>query len=228
MLTLALACGAAEQPQQPVQPASQAQPAAQPQMAAQTAPMEQVTQDTTTNMAAVDQSMKAESAGQIQPELMASQEMNKEMTTEPPASAEVMTDKATEAQPEPMAKAMNTQVEPAAATAEPAAPLQEAMEPKDMGGSEPAVKQVPQAPPAPEATEAPAPVVAEPVPAAPTSPEATEAPAPVVTEPLPEVGNEVGYRVPEFSLELVGGTIVSTSGLIEQGKPTFVFFTSTT
>lgn len=75
--------------------------------------------------------------------------------------------------------------------------------------------------PAPTATSAPAPTqAAEPTP--------TDAPTPVPQEPLPEVGNKVGNRIPDITLELFGGDTVSTAGLVEQGKPTFLFFTATT
>ena len=53
-------------------------------------------------------------------------------------------------------------------------------------------------------------------------------PAPVQQEPLPDVGNQVGDRIPEFTLELAGGGTVSSVSLIEAGRPTFIFFTSTT
>ena len=83
-----------------------------------------------------------------------------------------------------------------------------------------------EAAPAPvEPTAAPA-VVPAPAPTA--APQPTEAPAPVVQEPLPDVGNQVGNRMPDFTLELVGGTTVSVSSLVESGKPAFLFFTSST
>jgi hypothetical protein len=140
----------------------------------------------------------------------------KQNTAVEPQAAEVMTAKAPAPQPEPMAKAMDNETTAAAeTTVAPAAQL-EPLQSKERGVTEPAaVKQ------APQPTGAPAPTAVE-------VPAATEAPAPVVQEPLPPVGNKVGNRIPDVSLELFDGTTVSTASLAEQGKPTFLFFFATT
>ena len=234
LLALAIACGAAEQPQQPAQPAgqtSQVQPA-QPEVDSRQ-PAESATGGQTTSMeqaadgmAKADKGMGAETGSQSQAEPMAAKEMTKEMTSDHPASSEGMMDKAAEPQPEPMAKAMDTPGQQAAESTEAMASHQEPAEPKDAGGNEATVETVPEPTAAPQATQAPAAVETAPEPAA--VPEATQAPAPLVVEPVAEVGNEVGNRLSEITLELVGGSTVSTSSLISEGKPTFLFFTSTT
>ena len=43
-----------------------------------------------------------------------------------------------------------------------------------------------------------------------------------------QVGHDVGYRVPDFTLELADGSIVTSAKLIEQSRPTFLFFFATT
>ena len=123
------------------------------------------------------------------------------------ATGEIITG-ATEARPAPTAVAVDSPPEPVAAatigvtsTQEPIAPPTAARGPE------------PTAAPAPTSTDAPVP---------------TDTPVPVVAEPLPEVGNKVGNRIPDITLELFGGDTVSTTGLVEQGKPTFLFFTATT
>ena len=71
---------------------------------------------------------------------------------------------------------------------------------------------------------------------APTSePQEMEAPlesagsaAPVVEQPLVEIGNDIGNRIPDFTLELAEGATVTSASLVEQGQPAFLFFFSTT
>ncbi len=60
----------------------------------------------------------------------------------------------------------------------------------------------------------------------------TEPPPPTaipVVEPPPDVpvGKKVGNRVPEFALELVDGSTVTSAELQAQGQPVFLFFTAT-
>lgn len=43
-----------------------------------------------------------------------------------------------------------------------------------------------------------------------------------------EPGHQIGYRVPDFALELADGGAVTAADLVAQGKPTFLFFWATT
>ena len=45
-------------------------------------------------------------------------------------------------------------------------------------------------------------------------------------EPL-QTGNQVGYQVPEFTLELADGSSITSSDLVSRGKPTYLFFWAT-
>ena len=51
---------------------------------------------------------------------------------------------------------------------------------------------------------------------------------PAVEPSLPDAGNKVGYRIPDFTLELVDGEKVTSEALLAEGKPTFLFFFATT
>ena len=51
---------------------------------------------------------------------------------------------------------------------------------------------------------------------------------PAVESSLPDAGNKVGFRIPDFTLELVDGETVSSETLLAEGKPTFLFFFATT
>ena len=119
------------------------------------------------------------------------------------------------ANPEPAAKAMPgaAAAEPAPAEAAmPAAPAAQA-EPVEPAGPEPVVPAAASAAPAEPAAPEPEPVVqAEPA-------------APVV--PLPEVGTQVGYRIPDFTLELAEGGTVTAADLTAAGRPVFLFFFAT-
>ena len=42
-----------------------------------------------------------------------------------------------------------------------------------------------------------------------------------------DVGNQVGYQIPDFTLELADGSTVTSSGLVEEGRPTYLFFWAT-
>ena len=63
----------------------------------------------------------------------------------------------------------------------------------------------------------------------------TEAVAPETTlvkeselEPQPvEVGYKVGMQVPEFAISLIDGSTITSAGLTDQGKPTFLYFHAT-
>ncbi|MYC30245.1 MAG: hypothetical protein F4X65_09170 [Chloroflexi bacterium] len=45
--------------------------------------------------------------------------------------------------------------------------------------------------------------------------------------PAANVGNKVGYQVPEFTLTLADGRNVTSGELVNSGKPTFLFFWAT-
>ena len=51
---------------------------------------------------------------------------------------------------------------------------------------------------------------------------------PMVEEPMAETGNDVGDRIPDFTLDLADGTKVTAASLIERREPAFLFFFSTT
>ena len=68
-----------------------------------------------------------------------------------------------------------------------------------------------------------------------SEPQGVEAPVepsavadPVVEQAVVETGQEVGNRIPEFTLALADGTTVSATSLVEQGQPAFLFFFATT
>ena len=42
-----------------------------------------------------------------------------------------------------------------------------------------------------------------------------------------QTGNQVGFRVPDFTLALEDGSTTTSSSLIEAGQPTFLFFWAT-
>lgn len=44
----------------------------------------------------------------------------------------------------------------------------------------------------------------------------------------PEPGHQVGYRIPDFALELADGRAVTAAELVARGQPTFLFFWATT
>ena len=169
--------------------------------------------------------VKSENNGKPETRVRAETATAKEMPVDKPASAEAVVEEAVAAQPEPVVMAVESQVQPAAETTEPASPQQEPVVPAQPTEAAPA--QVTE--PAAEPVAAPQPTLdTAQQPATDPTPQPTATSVAVVIEPSPEVGNKVGNQIPDISLELVGGSLVSTSGLIEQGKPTFLFFTSTT
>ena len=44
----------------------------------------------------------------------------------------------------------------------------------------------------------------------------------------PAPGHQVGYRIPDFALELADGRAVTVADLVARGQPTFLFFWATT
>ncbi len=41
------------------------------------------------------------------------------------------------------------------------------------------------------------------------------------------IGNQVGSQIPDFTLELADGTTLTSAGLVEEGRPTYLFFWAT-
>ena len=102
---------------------------------------------------------------------------------------------------------------------------------------QPAAPAEPVEPAAGESSQAAAVAQAEPVaPIAPAAPAAAEPEPEPVAEvepaapavPLPEIGHQVGYRIPDFTLELAAGGTVTAADLTAAGRPTFLFFFATT
>ena len=225
LLVLALACGAAEQPQQPAESPGQLQPAqSQPVQSqpAQSPPTAEVLTEPgrpTQENAGGDtgQSDKAMTTDTVVPGEL-SPVAAKDMAANQPSVVQGETNEVAVPTAEAIAVPAESQTPPPAVVAEPT----------QSPNSSQTVTPVPAQTPSQQVT-LPTPTnlpVQEPAPT-PAAP-ATNTPTPVALEPLPDVGNQVGNLVPDITLELVGGATVSTSGLIEQGRPTFLFFTSTT
>jgi hypothetical protein len=142
-------------------------------------------------------------------EITVDHQSGSELTMVAKAEVEVKLEAAAEPKPEPLAKAVDSHPAPEPETlSSPAGPVASQQE-STVGKKEVTV--------APGAENAPDPTA---------EPQATT--APVAKEPMAEVGHQVGNRIPDFTLDLVGGATVSTINLVEEGKPTFLFFTSTT
>ncbi len=63
-----------------------------------------------------------------------------------------------------------------------------------------------------------------------SAPSAPQAAAVVESQPqaeIVEVGYEVGLRAPEFGMSLLDGSKVTSAGLVEEGKPVFLYFHAT-
>ena len=43
-----------------------------------------------------------------------------------------------------------------------------------------------------------------------------------------KIGNNIGDRIPEFEIVLTDGSPISSAGLLENGRPAFLFFFATT
>jgi len=61
---------------------------------------------------------------------------------------------------------------------------------------------------------------------APSAPQAAAVESPSQTETV-EVGYKVGLRAPEFGMSLLDGSSVTSAGLVEEGKPVFLYFHAT-
>ncbi|CAI8030900.1 hypothetical protein GBAR_LOCUS17535 [Geodia barretti] len=42
-----------------------------------------------------------------------------------------------------------------------------------------------------------------------------------------DIGNQVGSQIPDFTLTLADGSAVTSAGLVEEGRPTYLFFWAT-
>ncbi len=143
-------------------------------------------------------------------------EASQELPSQPSAKVEgdtPMTEQAATADMSDSGPEIPAPSQPGAAVADQEAPQQAAAVPQDVGGTSDAKEPAPMAKAVPEQ----APMT-----------DSADTPAPAAAESLPDVGNEVGNRIPDITLDLVGGATVSSVSLIEEGQPTFLFFTSTT
>ena len=61
---------------------------------------------------------------------------------------------------------------------------------------------------------------------APRAPQAAAVESQPATETV-EVGYQVGLRAPEFGMSLLDGSRVTSSGLVEEGTPVFLYFHAT-
>ena len=43
-----------------------------------------------------------------------------------------------------------------------------------------------------------------------------------------KIGNNIGDRIPDFEIELTDGTPITSAGLLQNGRPAFLFFFATT
>jgi hypothetical protein len=62
-----------------------------------------------------------------------------------------------------------------------------------------------------------------------TTMESLPSPTEEISHPteLPPVGTGVGHRIPEFTISLTDGTTVSLDDLLQEQRPTFLFFFAT-
>ena len=61
---------------------------------------------------------------------------------------------------------------------------------------------------------------------APSAPQAAAVESQPANETV-EVGYQVGLRAPEFGMSLLDGSKVTSAGLVEEGKPVFLYFHAT-
>ena len=43
-----------------------------------------------------------------------------------------------------------------------------------------------------------------------------------------KIGNNIGDRIPDFEIKLTDGTPITSAGLLQNGRPAFLFFFATT
>ena len=62
--------------------------------------------------------------------------------------------------------------------------------------------------------------------------EETPAPSPIVAPASSaidfKIGNNIGDRIPDFEIKLTDGTPITSAGLLQNGRPAFLFFFATT
>lgn len=231
-----VACGASSPPD-PAQPPADVAPAEQPgaatqgssqPMADRQAPGEPSPSSTGASAGAAPatraQPVTAQPVGDppVSPETTSGPDPEAAAYDQQPLSGELAGQDAAPAADTASAIAVVVQPEPAEQPAE--SQDAQASQAPPVGASPANPADAPAVQPPPPATAAPASTQ----PPAPTAPAPTAPPAPVVQEPLPDIGHQVGNRIPDITLELFGGSTVSTGELVEQGKPTFLFFTATT
>ena len=217
LLALALGCGAAEQPGDPASqpvPASQSLPvlpADPPQRAAKGVTTRQGSQEVFQDIAEADQPAKGDSrSGSLKS--TTSRNTAGEQAAGSPPMEEAKAEPGARDNSSTMTKTVDSQpdTEPSTGSAQPHAAYQDSALDQQMGGT----TEDSSAPTAMETTPAP--------------PEVPQVPETAAADFKAEVGNQVGNRIPDFTLDLVNGATVSTTGLVEEGSPTFLFFTSTT
>ena len=52
--------------------------------------------------------------------------------------------------------------------------------------------------------------------------------APVTSAIDFKIGNNIGDRIPDFEIVLTDGTPITSAGLLQNGRPAFLFFFATT
>ena len=52
--------------------------------------------------------------------------------------------------------------------------------------------------------------------------------APVTSAIDFKIGNDIGDRIPDFEIKLTDGTPITSAGLLQNGRPAFLFFFATT
>jgi hypothetical protein len=209
LLLLLIACGSASQPAEEAAPAGSAQ---QVEPTAASAPAPVVSGPAVESAPA---SQPAQTNSQVETIVETGVDAAKADNTQPQAE-------------EPAAEPKMESIESIDPTAAPAAPetteivaAAETVPATPMESKEPTSAQETVAPTgAPTGDPDPAPAVGQ------VEPTVTGAPA--VQEPLPEIGNRVGSRIPDFTLELADGATVTSASLVGQGRPTFLFFFATT
>ena len=205
LLLLLIACGSASQPAEEAAPAGSAQ---QVEPTAPAAPAPVVSGPAVESAPA---SQPAQTNSQVETGVDAAKADNTQPQAEEPA-AEPKMESIESIDPTAAPAAPETTEIVAAAELVPATPME---------SKEPTSAQETVAPTgAPTGDPDPAPAVGQ------VEPTVTGAPA--VQEPLPEIGNRVGSRIPDFTLELADGATVTSASLVGQGRPTFLFFFATT